>query len=262
MPLNWMDVTPLSFNTLLLLERVQLRWLPGWGLPQRTLATALKAHPVVAWYLRHKCPEIALWVEELLAMETPVVDAAGLREAELVVLRSLEDLLVYAVDPAIYDAQPFLGWDDQELTGLVDFGGKTVLDIGAGTGRLAFVAAAAGAAVVFAVEPVENLRRYMKEKARAHELRNFYAVDGLITEIPFPNGFADIVLGGHVFGDEPEAELAELERVTQVGGTLILCPASTLAEVVRHAFLVTHGFAWAVFEEPGAGPVRQYWKTR
>jgi len=159
MPLNWMDVTPLSFNTLLLLERVQLRWLPGWGLPQRTLATALKAHPVVAWYLRHKCPEIALWVEDLLAMETPVVDAAGLREAELVVLRSLEDLLVYAVDPAIYDAQPFLGWDDQELTGLVDFGGKTVLDIGAGTGRLAFVAAAAGAAVVFAVEPVENLRR-------------------------------------------------------------------------------------------------------
>ena len=30
MPVNWIDVTVLSFNTLLLLERVQLSWFPGW----------------------------------------------------------------------------------------------------------------------------------------------------------------------------------------------------------------------------------------
>jgi len=30
MPVNWMDVADLSFNTLLLLERVQLGWLSGW----------------------------------------------------------------------------------------------------------------------------------------------------------------------------------------------------------------------------------------
>ncbi len=30
MALNWMDVTQLSFNNLLLLDEVQLSWLPGW----------------------------------------------------------------------------------------------------------------------------------------------------------------------------------------------------------------------------------------
>ena len=262
MPLNWMDVTPLSFNTLLLLERAQLRWLPGWGLPKAPWALALQANPVVAWYLRHKCPEIAAWVDELLALELPPEAAARLREAETAILQSLEDLIVYAVDPAIYDAQPFLGWADRELTELVDFAGKTVLDIGAGTGRLAFVAAAAGAAAVFAVEPVENLRRYMREKARARGLTNFYAVDGLITEIPFPDGFADVVMGGHVFGDAPAAELAELERVAKAGGAIILCPASTISESERHEFLIAQGFSWAVFEEPASEPVRKYWKTR
>lgn len=262
MPLNWMDLTPLPFETLLLLERVQLCWLPKWGLDQNALAIALEAHPAVAWFLCHKCPEIAPWVETVLAIVTPPVDAVELRQAELTVLGALEDLLVYAVDPAIYDAQPFLGWDDRELTDLVDFTGKTVLDIGAGTGRLAFVAAAAGAAAVFAVEPVENLRRYMKEKARARGLRNFYAVDGLITDIPFPDGFADVVLGGHVFGDEREAELRELERVTKPEGVIILCPGSTLTEIEQHLFLMAHGFDCASFEEPGEGLVRKYWKRR
>ncbi len=262
MPLNWMDVTSLSFNALLLLERVQLRWLPGWGLPKEPWALALQANPVVAWYLRHKCPEIAPWVDELLALELPREATGRLREAEVLILQSLEDLMVYAVDPARYDAQPFMRWDDRELTDLVDFSGKTVLDIGAGTGKLAFIAGAAGAARVFAVEPVENLRRYMRARARERGLTHFYAVDGLITDIPFPDGFADVVLGGHVFGDEPEAELAELERVTRTGGMLILCPASTISESERHEFLVAHGFSWAVFEEPGSEPVRKYWKTR
>lgn len=261
MPLNWMDVTPLSFNALLLLERVQLLWLPGWGLPREPWALALQANPVVAWFLRHKCPEIAPWVDELLALELPPEAAARLREAEVLILQALEDLMVYAVDPARYDAQPFLGWDDRELTDLVDFSGKTVLDIGAGTGRLAFIAAGADAAAVFAVEPVENLRCYMRARARERGLTNFYAVDGLITDIPFPDGFADVVLGGHVFGDLPEAELAELERVAKAGGSIILCPASTLSESERHEFLIAHGFSWATFEEPSSEPVRKYWKT-
>lgn len=262
MPLNWMDVTSLPFNALLLLERVQLRWLPGWGLPKEPWALALQAHPGVAWVLGHKCPEITSWVDELLALELPPEATARLREAEVLILQALEDLMVYAVDPARYDAQPFTHWDDRELTDLVDFSGKTVLDIGAGTGRLAFVAAGAGAAAVFAVDPVENLRHYMRARARERGLTNFYAVDGLITGIPFPDGFADVVLGGHVFGDEPEAELAELERVTKPGGAIILCPASTISESERHEFLIAHGFSWATFEEPSSEPVRKYWKTR
>jgi hypothetical protein len=44
-PLEWMDVSQLSFNTLLLVEHVQLSWLPGW-LPERELGIALRANPV------------------------------------------------------------------------------------------------------------------------------------------------------------------------------------------------------------------------
>lgn len=43
MPREWMDVSHLSFNTLLLLEQVQLSWLPGW-LPENDLRIALRAN--------------------------------------------------------------------------------------------------------------------------------------------------------------------------------------------------------------------------
>lgn len=46
MSVNWIDVSALSFNTLLLLERVQLSWFPGW-VPAAELALALEANPVV-----------------------------------------------------------------------------------------------------------------------------------------------------------------------------------------------------------------------
>lgn len=256
MALNWMDISLLHFNTLLLLERVQLSWFPGFNPPAAEFATALRAHPAVYWYLRHKCPEIVPWLESLLAQNPH--NLPDVRQAEVAVLRRFEDLLVYVHDPAIYDAQPFLDWDSDELLSLVDFQGKTVIDVGAGTGRLTFLAAEAAA--VFAVEPVENLRRYIRGKAQAQELNNIYPVDGLITRIPFPDGFADVTMGGHVFGDEPAREHAEMLRVTRPGGMLILCPGNGDQEDAIHAYLVGAGFAWARFEEPRDGWKRKYWK--
>jgi hypothetical protein len=116
-----MDTSTLSFNSLLLLERIQLSWLPGWRLPEAELALAMRANPAVAWYLRHKCPETAPWLDAVLARQIPPARPEEIRTAEQAVLARLEDLLVYAIDPAVYDAQPFLVWDDRELTGLVDF---------------------------------------------------------------------------------------------------------------------------------------------
>jgi len=146
------------------------------------------------------------------------------------------------------------------LTSLVNFSGKTVIDVGSGTGRLVFVAAQAATAV-FAVEPVTNLRYYLKEKARKHGMTNIYPVDGLITDMPFPDGFADVTMGGHVFGDEPDAELSELVRVTKPGGTIILCPGNDDKDNERHDFLVSQGFSWERFVEPPDDRVRKYWKT-
>jgi SAM-dependent methyltransferase len=259
--LDWLDVTPIDFNVLLLLEREQLGWLPGWNWRSLApLAQALHANPAVAWYLRHKNPAIAGWVDELLEEEPyEPASAEEIRAAEIDVLRHLVDLLVYALDPERYDALPFTAWNDAELTGIVDFGGKRVLDIGAGTGRLAFVAAPL-AEVVWAVEPVENLRRFIREKAREQRLRNVYAVDGLITAIPFPDGFADVVMGGHVFGDAPAEELAEMERVTRPGGMVVFMPAANSLEDPAHQFLVGHGYEWGVFVEPGEGQKVKFWK--
>ena len=58
MPVDWMDVTQLSFNSLLLLEQAELRdWMPRYMLvPEKELAIALRANPAVEWYFRHKCP--------------------------------------------------------------------------------------------------------------------------------------------------------------------------------------------------------------
>jgi SAM-dependent methyltransferase len=260
MPLRWIDVTPLPFNCLLLLERVQLSWFPGW-LPEKDLAVALQANPVVEWYFRHKCPAINPWVDQVMAqLPQEAASLQAIRQAELAVLSSIEDLLVYALDPAIYDSQPFLGWDSNELLSITDFSGKTVIDVGSGTGRLAQVAAPLARAV-FAVEPIANLRFYIKDKFQQLGYRNVYPVDGLITDLPFPNEFADICMGGHVFGDQPNEELAEMCRVTRPDGQVIFCPGTNSRQESEHQFLVSQGFDWAWFDEPTDGPKRKYWKS-
>jgi SAM-dependent methyltransferase len=260
MPVNWIDVTNLPFNSLLLLERVQLSWFPGW-LPEEDLAISLRANPTVEWFMRHKCPEISPWLDRVLTYHTSIAppSAAQVRQAELKVMSTINDLLVYAIDPAIYDAQPFLGWDSNELRHLTSFNGKVVIDVGSGTGRLAFIAAET-ASVVFAVEPVGNLRHYIKQKAHALNLSNVFVLDGLITDLPFPEGYVDITMTGHVFGDYPEAEYGEIKRVTKAGGMLILCPGTNMKQTEAHDFLISQGFESAIFEEPQDGPKRKYWK--
>lgn len=259
MGLGWLDVRPLSFNTLLLLESVQLSWLRT-NPPTAAWAVALQANPHVAWYMRHKCPALAGWLNTAVSLYPDVPPGtAAVRAAEIAVMEAINDWLVYVVDPAVYDAQPFLGWDSQELTGLVDFSSQRVLDVGAGTGRLSFTVVGSAAAV-FAVEPVWNLRRYLKQKAQACGATNFFVVDGLITDIPFPNDFFDVVMSGHVFGDETEAEANELLRVTRPGGWVILCPGNGDADNEPHRFLTGRGFAWSRFEEPRDGWKRKYWR--
>lgn len=264
MPVNWMEVADLSFNTLLLLERVQLGWLPGW-LDEEKLAVALRANPHVEWYMRHKNPALDQWLDRVMvgagAQDLQAeVQAERFRQAEIHIMRQLNDLLVYVVNPAIYDAQPFLAWDDRELAEIVDFSGKRVLDVGAGTGRLTFVAAR-HASVVWPVEPVENLRRYLRKKAAEQGYGNVYPVDGVITTIPFPDDFAEVTMAGHVFGDRPEEELAEMERVTRPGGMVVYMPATNReGDDENHNLLLAHGYHWGSFLEPEEGTKRKYWK--
>jgi ubiquinone/menaquinone biosynthesis C-methylase UbiE len=184
-----------------------------------------------------------------------------MKNAEIIVMQTINDLLTYVVDPSNYDNQAFLNWASSELSDMADFRNKTVLDISAGTGRLTFIAAEK-ATTVFTVEPVENLRRHIKTKAKNLGFENVFVVDGLIEDIPFPNNFADVVVVGHVAGDNHQSEFQELMRVIKAGGMLILCPGNNDINNNRHTFLLSKGFEWSRFEEPNDGIKRKYWISK
>ena len=259
MALNWIDTDKLSFNHILLLDTIQLRSIPDFGLPEKDFAIALKHNPPVEWFLKAKCPPIAGYIDSVMAQATGQASGDEIRRTEQAVLRRLGDLLTYVLEPEAYDNQPFLKWDKNELLSLTDFSGKVVIDIGSGTGKLAFIAAEK-AKTVYAVEPVENLRAFLRNKAARLGLRNFYAVDGLITQIPFETGFADITMGGHVLGDDFGTESREMERVTAKGGSIIHCPGNNDKDNKKHDFLVNNGYQWAVLDEFTDGKKRKYWK--
>lgn len=259
---GWKDLSNLPFCVLTLLEEVQLSWLPNHGW-RRELAITLRANPDVAWFIRHKCPSLEQWLDELFDefAHEPLPSPTELHQLEQAVIGGMEDWIVYVTEPEAYDRQQFNRWDNQELLGLTDFAGKVVLDIGAGTGSQTF-RVAPHAKTVFAIEPIANLRKFLRERAQALGLDNVYVVDGLLTRIPFPNGSADILVGGHVFGDEMPEELAEMRRVVKPGGMIILCPGNNDSDGPSHQWLVGEGFAWARFLEPGAGWVRKYWMVK
>jgi ubiquinone/menaquinone biosynthesis C-methylase UbiE len=68
-------------------------------------------------------------------------------------------------------------------------------------------------------------------------------------------------MGGHVFGDKPQQELLEIERVTKSGGVVILCPGNNDVDNQTHHLLIDHSYSWSRFEEPQDGWKRKYWKT-
>jgi SAM-dependent methyltransferase len=258
--LGWLDVTHVSFNALLLLEPLHVEYIATRE-PDSQMGTAIKAHPAVDWYLREIHPPVADYLDRCLELANTAPSPEELRKAEIDVLDSMHDWLIYILDPAKYDRLEFLSWDDTSLLGMADFKHKVVVDIGAGTGRLAF-AVASTASIVYAIEPVANLRRYIWKKRDELGFDNVFPLDGSITRIPLPDDFADITMAGHVFGDQPEEEYAEMERVTREGGMILLHPGTNAnSENKAHQFLVENGFEFDTFEEPGDGTKRKYWKT-
>ncbi|HKL74593.1 MAG TPA: hypothetical protein VJ881_00875, partial [Halanaerobiales bacterium] len=71
---------------------------------------------------------------------------------------------------------------------------------------------------------------------------------------------AEVITGGHVFGDYFDREYNELIRVIKDGGKIVLCPGNNDVDNDRHKYLVDKGFNWSSFMEPGDGMKRKYWK--
>ncbi|KRV50317.1 methyltransferase type 11 [Wenjunlia vitaminophila] len=95
--------------------------------------------------------------------------------------------------------------------------GRTVVDIGAGTGKFTRLLALTGARVL-AVEPVAAMRESLAEL-----LPSVTVIDGTGERTGLPDGSVDAVVAAqswHWF--QQEAALSEVERVLRAGGALAL----------------------------------------
>jgi SAM-dependent methyltransferase len=251
----------LEVDDLYLLEDFQIEYWPGW-VPERELAAVLWNSSTLKHFLVHKCPPITGFIEDIMAQYGPAQDAAELDVFADKLVWTIADLLVYNKCPEIYDALAFHDWDFREITRLTPLDGRIVIDAGSGTGRVALEAAQT-ARLVFAVEPVTRLRRFIRGKATQLGLKNLYVLDGFLHELPFSEGYADVLITSHALGWHLEAELTEFERVVKPGGFIIHCPgtAQIESEEAQHQRLISPdwGYAFSYYQEAD-GEKRKYWK--
>ena len=191
------------------------------------MGIALIANPVVKNYLKRRCPECTALVDEIVANAPTQPCVSETRKAEIYCLLSVEDFTIYITPELMASQCDFIrGWNKTRLFDLADFTDKVVLDIGAGSGRLAF-AAAEKAKWVYSSEPVGTLREFMRDKIASENIRNIRVLDGLVPELPFPDNTFDVVMSGHVVGDDYDSEIAEITRVCKLGGWLLDCPGDS-----------------------------------
>ncbi len=265
MSFNWIDATAYSFNTLLLMDRFLFRIIAQKTQPEfvRNLGIALAYNPAVLWYVLHTCPERQPHYQALANDAPHDLASDEVRASEVFVLDALDWAVVY-VYPEQMECLPYIAeWDPERLLSLTNFTGKTVLDIGSGTGRLA-LAAAPVAQWVYACEPVTRLREYLHEKLRRLDVTNVFVVDGSIECLPFSDDFFDIVVVGHVVGDDYNAECAEMTRVTKHGGVMIDCPGEddrTRPDGPDQE-LIQRGFQYSHYTSKTGGDVYRYWKQK
>jgi ubiquinone/menaquinone biosynthesis C-methylase UbiE len=178
-------------------------------------------------------------------------------------LECAEDFITFTT-PEVMDVncKYIRNWDKERLYEMADLRGKTVLDVGSGSGRLAF-AAAQLAKEVYASEPVETLRAFIRGKAAREGVGNIRVAEALLPFLPYPDDTFDVVMSGHVVGDDWDAETAELARVCKPGGWLLDCPGDETGKGKRHeraTALVERGWEEMHYIGNGGGDVWRYRK--
>ena len=242
--LGWINPEEYSFDCMLRMERFQIAWMLDnpYSETDEVMAAALKANPKVAWVFEHKCPEMAGKVRELIAQAPENLSPGQIREAEVTMLGAFEDFVIYTTPEVMAEKCDFIyGWKKERLFELCELEGKTALDVGSGTGRLAF-AAAEKAAFVVASEPVDSLREFMRDEITRKGIRNMRVCDGLCDCLPFPDNSFDVSMSGHVVGDRFREEVDELARVTKDGGWLLDVPGDQHRETGRNEELLADGW--------------------
>ena len=171
----------------------------------------------------------------------------------------LADWIAYQRAPELYDTAAGVDWDLRAVTEVAALERRTVIDAGAGTGRVAFAAASA-AHHVYAVEPVAALRRFMRDKAARLNYDNLFVLDGYLHAIPLPANSADVLITCQAIGWSLPEEFVEIERIVKPGGFAIhvfgIEPASGNPLTQR---LVENGYRTSTYEKNEL-VVHRYWK--
>lgn len=214
----------------------------------------------MAWYCKEKAPEIANAVDKLIAAAPKECANEYVRAAECFILDRHDWAVVYVYPEVMNKNCPYIyNWNKERLFELADFTDKIVLDVGSGTGRLAF-AAAEKAKHVYASEPVDRLREFMREKIERERIKNVTVLDGLCDRLPYEDNTFDIVMSGHVVGDDHDKEISELERVTKNSGWILDCPGEDERKDDPDQELINRGFEHLYYSGKTGGDIYRYRK--
>ena len=209
----------LSVEDLFFLEPFQIKYLPD-RVPKEEFAVLLHANPIIHRYFVSMYPPIGSFITNLLKKQTPVKNNKTVDENCQDLLWEIADLIIYNKYPEVYDEKVKFEWNFSEIISANSLAGKIVIDAGAGTGKLAFLAAQF-ADTVFAVEPVRSFRQFIKEKTIRENVKNLFVVDGFLESIPFPDNSIDVLMTSNAIGWNLQAELMEIERVLKPNGWAI-----------------------------------------
>jgi ubiquinone/menaquinone biosynthesis C-methylase UbiE len=212
------DIT-LQAEDLLLLESFQINYLPD-RVVKKEFTALLRKYAVVHRFLVNKHPPIESFLSDLLEENAPVSNPDKIEEYCQEALWEIADLIIYNKHPDLIDSMGRIRWDIEEITAITPLEGKAVADVGAGSGRIAFLVAPF-AQTVYAVEPITSFRSFMKEKAVKHGTKNLYVMDGTLDSIPLPADSLDVLITSNAIGWNLSEELKEIERVIKPGGSAI-----------------------------------------
>lgn len=263
MAYNWINANDYNMNCFLLFER----WIFQYILSGEDnedyvmdMAKALYKYPYVKEFIRIKASECSKFLERVEKIDCSKFTDEELRQAETKILQQHETFVVYAYPEVMNQVNYIRNWSPENLYRLVDLTDKVVLDIGAGTGRLTF-AAAKVAQRVYASEPCDRLREYMRDYIKENQIPNVKVLDGFVMDLPFEDNTFDVVISGHVIGDFYDEEIAEMSRVVKDGGFIVACNGDD--EFKRQApdeEMIKRGFEWFKHESIEGGIIYDYRK--
>jgi ubiquinone/menaquinone biosynthesis C-methylase UbiE len=135
---------------------------------------------------------------------------------------------IYNEKPNVYDRLGASEDKDNKILKLIsrdtNFNGKTVLDIGAGTGRFS-IPLASKVRLLYALDNSNRMLRILREKIRKRRIKNIRVLKSGFEKIPLPNESVDIIVSFWSFpfhSKRWDRDFGEVRRVLRKGGRIII----------------------------------------